>query len=144
MKTTKHRPAEAPAQCDHCSVVTYEDIHDSQEVIVPEGFVLCHACWLDLEKHLSIYNSPELADAHEHNTKEWKRSYPQFMQIAAKWIRAKKRLPQKKRFHRSVPKWMRLAINVGKVTPGDSDIYIVTTCSDEVIEVERIDSGRNY
>lgn len=155
MKTVKHKPTLSPNKCNHCQLMWYGAYFDSHRMIIPEGFVLCFSCWNSLDSFLhkksykdwesaydlhneEVWNRPLEEFDKEKRREEWNQSHPQFMEMARKWITDPKQKPSpKKRYDRSVPNWMRLAIDLGKVTPGDDYVYAITTYLDHVMKVEK-------
>lgn len=140
MKPVKHKPTMSPLQCDHCRKIWYGMFCASNARIVPQGRMLCVNCWGALDNHL--YNHQEyeaIADHTGEDTDEWKKGYPLFFGAAAQWIEDPKQdpRPRKNPYASRVPKWVRIAIEAGKMVPNDEYIYTVTTCGDNLVKVDK-------
>lgn len=96
---------------------------------MPFGTVLCIECCNALETYL-------YADG-PHSQSDAQISHLDFQHIAADWIADKTQQPlprtEEKRFDRSVPRWMRRAIELGLVQPNEKDVSLVFTAGDEPI-----------
>jgi len=128
-RTVRHKPTMPPFECLHCGLVFYGWYATDKEVdIMGETEPLCtrchNACWNYL------YDRPE-GDEH-------------VLKLA--WIadQEKKplRLPDEKRFHASIPPWLRSAIRTGRVTSNGEEVYIISSQNNECVKMARSDSTK--
>lgn len=136
-KVTKHRSTHAPFECNHCGLAFYGWIPSHREI--PEA-TLCTKCGLALENYLWNKHNDFYCSRPEDNTDEMRE---QVQKDAQFWVqdKTKKPLPKlaAKRFHQSVPKWMRSAITAGMVKTNSEEVYVVYSRGSEAISVELVD-----
>ncbi len=128
-RTVQHKPTMPPFECLHCGLVFYGWYASDKEVdIMGETEPLCtrchNACWN------YRYDRPE-GDEHA---------------FKLAWIadseKQPKRLSDARRFHRSVPPWMRSAIRAGHVKSNGEEVYIISSQNNACVNVELSDSTK--
>src|SRR5271157_685534 len=115
-REVKHRRTCAPFECDHCGVIWYGGAASSH--YTPDSLTLCAQCHIALDNYLDEkYDDFFYSLRDEHTEERMKLVHAD----AWAWIQNKHNKPYlvvaEKRFRRSVPKWMRSAINAGMVQP---------------------------
>ena len=125
----KHRSTISPFECSHCGLVWYG--MGSSHPAAPE-IDLCSSCWRGLEHYLVEHHREELDENAD--------TLPVYAQA---WIQDKTKAPlprtPDRRFHSSVPKWMRSAISQAMVKPNDHDVYVVYSRNQIATRAEVLD-----
>src|SRR5260221_5630837 len=99
----KHRPAYAPFECGHCGYIWYGGMGDHH--YAPD-VNLCDSCWNTLDNLLYRKNALPALTQQEHDEAQ---------RTASAWLANTEPRPVTRRFHQSVPKWLRSAIDTGMV-----------------------------
>jgi len=144
--------ANAPLACGHCKRIWYgmwPSGNDSQ-YFIPEGVMLCTNCWDKLELHLNIYADKTVSHVFvvletslqgTLSDTEKEANLAILHEEARKWIAdpTKKPTPSKNPYDKSVPYWMRDAVNKGLVEPNSHKVYKIEHTGKEALSVEEIE-----
>ena len=128
-KIVKHRSTIAPFECAHCGYIWYG--YATGNKLMP-GVIICTRCWLELDNYI---------------WKEHKELYhaegDEGCNIAHEWVQDKTKNPlprsAEKRFHRSVPKWIRTAIASGMMRTDSQDAYVIYSRDGVALKAEIVD-----
>lgn len=138
-RIVKHKGTIPPFECHHCGMIWYggASLEDKNK---PSGTVLCIECGNALDTYL-------YSDGPHCQSEAWMNKMD-FQHIAADWIadKTQKPLPRKEeeRFDRSVPRWMRRAIDLGLVQSNEKDVYIVFTAGDEPTRIDKEETDEAF
>lgn len=131
-RIVRHKATISPFECYHCGVIWY-GMAGSENEDRPPDTVLCVHCHNALWNYL-YYDGPHCKNGAEVNKAT-------LQQISGAWIADKTKKPfprnESKRFERSVPRWMRRAIDLGLVKPNDKDVYIISTAGEEPVRIDK-------
>lgn len=137
---TKHRSTISPFECHHCGLIWY-GMASTIEKTLPPGTVLCAKCSAALHNYL-YHDGLHCKEGHDPENHAF------FQPLAVTWLadRTMKPFPlaADKRFHRSVPRWMRRAIEMQVVEPNDKDVYQVYTREGEPQRVDKRETQEAY
>ncbi len=138
-RIVKHKGTIPPFECHHCGMIWYggASLEDKNK---PSGTVLCIDCWNALDTYLYSDGPHCKSDATIRQV--------DFQHIATDWIADQTQQPlprtKEKRFDRSVPRWMRRAIDLGLVQPNEKDVYIVFTTGDEPTRIDKEEADEAF
>lgn len=131
----KHRSTIAPFECAHCGYIWYG--WTSHHRATPENTTLCTPCWSALDNY--IYALSKKGEVSPYEEQDIEKRH----QLASTWIADKNNKPSprpaSRRYHGSVPKWLRSAIDVGLVQTNSKGVYIVYSQGDTAVNVEMAD-----
>jgi hypothetical protein len=130
----RHRATLPPVQCHRCKKIFYGSYSDDRDRIVPRGYLLCLRCYVQMESHFRYHPDFIAVHSHQTGTEEWKDAYPDFFNAVTEWIASS--TPKAVKYSR-VPKWVRSAIETGKMVPNDDHVYYVSTQGNSVVMIDR-------
>jgi hypothetical protein len=137
LKETKHRSTIAPFECQHCGLIWYGWTANHRQA---PNTTLCSWCYGKLDTHLWKKYPDFFPPSREDNTEEARQA---IRDDAAAWIADKNNEPlprsEARRFHRSVPKWMRSAIASGMVKTNSEVAYVVYSRDQQAVRAEIVD-----
>lgn len=126
-----HRPTGTPLECIHCRYCwygtgcSYKNVTDK---------VLCDLCWEALDTHIwakrDRYKYMPMSTEREALGREIRND-------GQTWLADKTTVPRKRtherRFDKSVPKWMRSAIQQGLIKTSDEGMHTIQSCNNIAI-----------
>jgi hypothetical protein len=139
IKETKHRSTIAPFGCDHCGYIWYGW---TSSIRYAPGHTLCTKCYLAFYAYIEG-KYDDLLHTFCKSDEERTEILRPVLADALEWIQNKNNKPRprpaEKRFHSSVPKWLRSAISQGMVTPGGKEVYVVHSIAQVATRVDLVD-----